>query len=188
MTLLSCPAIFAAGENNDANATLVGRTRQRRHRNRRRRQRPRRRRPTTSKRRRRLADDAFGSVLRPKVTRIGGEEDGGPSTGRKVVGSLSMANGSPWCQGRPTYWVTGHHWPDHPWCYDAPSGRWRNDSGVVLDYSDYRNSREDVKMRDEDELIDRHDCLRVDANKDGIPDIVCIVGTVTNKLHLYTAV
>jgi len=37
-------------------------------------------------------------ALRPKITRV---EQGPPS---RVIGSLSMPEGSPWCNGEPTYW------------------------------------------------------------------------------------
>jgi hypothetical protein len=38
-------------------------------------------------------------ALQPRVTTV----ESHPA--RRVFGSLSMPNGSPWCDGRPTYWL-----------------------------------------------------------------------------------
>lgn len=43
------------------------------------------------------------SNLQPKVTRV----ESGPAT--RVIGSISRPFGSPWCNGRPMYWLGEHH-------------------------------------------------------------------------------
>lgn len=85
-------------------------------------------------------------IFQPKVTRI--EKNGAT----KAIGSISMATGSPWCKnGRPMLWLVGHQTPDYPWCLD-PDGTWR------------RNFKSGFTK----ERVDRHDCVHLDVNKDGM--------------------
>jgi len=62
----------------------------------------------------------------------------------------------------------------HPYCYDATADTWNNDSNVVLDVYDELNSKD--LTHGIPKPIDRHDCTSLDANNDGIPDIICSVG------------
>jgi len=73
------------------------------------------------------------------------------------------------------YRLVGHQNPEHPWCYS--NGEWKNNSGIVLDYLDEMNAL-DLNSRTS---IDRHDCVHMDVNKDGTPDIVCVVGADKSK-------
>lgn len=80
-----------------------------------------------------------------------------------------MPKGSPWCNGKPTYWLPGHKAED-----DAPnclrSGQWERPKTTILDNND------DLNDIDGPEVIDRHDCGTLDINNDGILDIYCLVG------------
>lgn len=88
----------------------------------------------------------------------------------KLWGSLCAPEGTPWCGGLPTYWLIGHqNVSESPWCRQR-SGNWVTSARVVLDSMDSLNSR------DGDDAIDRHDCVKMDINKDGLVDIVCLVG------------
>lgn len=102
-------------------------------------------------------DLAATNFLQPKVTKI---------ERSKVVGSISMAEGSPWCGGlnassssSPMFWLIGHQTPESPWCFDRTSSSWRINHDVKLQNS-----------------VDRHDCLTLDVDGDGISDILCEVG------------
>jgi hypothetical protein len=102
--------------------------------------------------------------LQPAVTVV----ESAPA--RKAHGSLSMPEGSPWCLGRPTYWLVGHdNTPETPWC-QQPDGAWVQPGIAALDKTDPLNAVDGPRH------IDRHDCARIDANADGLPDIVCVVG------------
>jgi FG-GAP-like repeat len=89
---------------------------------------------------------------------------------RHVFGSVSAPEGSPWCQGRPMYWLVGHQTDaESPYCL-SDEGHWVLNPLVVLDSNDPLN---DI---DGPNGIDRHDCTMVDANGDGVNDLVCGVG------------
>lgn len=100
----------------------------------------------------------------PNVTML----EGLPS--RRSAGIISLPEGSPWCEGRPTNWLPGHHnhEPDVPNC--LVRGKWRPAKRAVLDELDVLNAR------DTPFVIDRHDCGAIDANGDGRIDIYCTVG------------
>lgn len=89
----------------------------------------------------------------------------------KALGSLSMPEGSPWCDpGQRMIWMVGHQaLNESPMCEKGP-GQWRRNDKVVLDQQDALNAR------DGDVNIDRHACVAMDVNKDGLLDIVCGVG------------
>lgn len=57
-----------------------------------------------------LAENKVITDLQPVLTRV---EQGGAS---KVIGSISMASGSPWCgkngKSKPMYWLVGHQSPE----------------------------------------------------------------------------
>jgi FG-GAP-like repeat len=89
---------------------------------------------------------------------------------RHVFGSVSAPEGSPWCQGRPMYWLVGHQTDaESPYCL-SDAGHWVRNPLVVLDSNDPLN---DI---DGPNCIDRHDCTAVDVNGDGMKDLVCGVG------------
>jgi hypothetical protein len=120
----------------------------------------------------------------PEYTRIES------SIPRKQLGSLSLPFGSPWCNGKPTFWLVGHQPGDteRPWCLDIPINPCEisaNESFVGYDYtkSQWKLSPNTVMDRqdplnepDGPRNIDRHDCVTMDVNKDGAPDILCGVG------------
>lgn len=98
--------------------------------------------------------------LQPIVTVV----EKNPAT--QVAGSLSMPEGSPWCDGRPTYWPVGHQMlNDTPSCLNE-NGEWEKPFKAVLD------QRDDLNFGG----IDRHDCVHLDVNYDGLPDVQCTVG------------
>lgn len=112
---------------------------------------------------------------------------------RKVFGSLSDPKGSDWCDGNVTFWMVGHQPNDEsPWCLssravstpipgtndsfiDYTNSVWKQPFLVNLDKIDRRNAM------DGDKRIDRHDCVKVDANHDGMDDIICGVGANKGK-------
>jgi hypothetical protein len=108
---------------------------------------------------------------------------------RKVFGSLSASHGSWFCDGNVTFWMVGHQPDDEtPWCLssqatavpvpgttndiyiDYTHSVWTQPFLTTLDEMDRRNDN------DGDRSIDRHDCVTVDANHDGVDDIICGVG------------
>jgi hypothetical protein len=107
----------------------------------------------------------------PRVTVM---EDRPPTM---AFSSLSVPNGSVWCDGAPTYWVTGHDKvrylvkPEEmgPFCF--VNGTWKRSPKCLMDMDD-----EMSRMYAENRAIDRHACVRMDVNKDGLEDIVCSVG------------
>jgi len=60
--------------------------------------------------------------------------------------------------------------PEHPWCYDEETGRWKNNSKPALDYYDLKNSPDGGRV------IDWHDCVSLRVDGDSLPDIACVVG------------
>jgi len=102
---------------------------------------------------------------------------------RKVFGSISLPKGSPWCDGKPTYWLVGHQpTNESPWClvsndgttdftnYNYTDSLWQMSSVAVLDTQDELNTKDGPTN------LDRHDCAIMDVNKDGEPDVLCGVG------------
>lgn len=107
--------------------------------------------------------------LQPQVTVI---ESMPP---KRAHGSISIPEGSVWCQGRPTYWWVGHdNGTETPWCQEK-DGSWIQPNIAVLDKTDSLNIIDGPKN------IDRHDCTKIDANGDGILDLVCVVGANKGK-------
>jgi hypothetical protein len=108
--------------------------------------------------------------------------------GSRVVGSISMAEGSPWCNGRPAYWLVGHHADDAPWClvtdldttttdftsFNYAASQWELSSVTRFDRQDELNAANGSAK------IKRRDCVTVDLNQDNVPDIVCGVDTDKN--------
>ena len=92
---------------------------------------------------------------------------------RRTMGSLVMPEGSPWCDGKPMLWFTGHCYPEFRFC--------ENDDGEF-----------DLKLPNPPlPGIDRHGCTSFDVNKDGLVDLICTrgggQGTATendNQVHL----
>ncbi|UHD14505.1 FG-GAP repeat domain-containing protein [Thiocapsa bogorovii] len=104
------------------------------------------------------------AALQPWVTVV----ESAPA--RRVIGSVSMPEGSPWCDGKPTYWLVGHdNTPETPWCQQS-DGSWTQPGIAVLDTTDSLNAI------DGPDNIDRHDCASLDINDDAFPDLVCVVG------------
>jgi len=100
------------------------------------------------------------SNFQPKITRV----EHGAAT--KAIGSVSMARSSPWCpNGGPMVWLVGHQPYEQPWCYDSKRGEWTNTTSKARLATNTRELR-----------IDRHDCVTLDANADGVDDLVCLVG------------
>ena len=98
------------------------------------------------------------------------------------VGLVSMPFGSPWCNGKPAVWMIGHQ-PGHqerPWClttadndktvdyydYDYTNSTWQLSTTTVLERQDDLNA-ENAK-RGWRSNIDRHDCIVMDVNFDGL--------------------
>lgn len=93
---------------------------------------------------------------------------------RKVFGSVSAPEGSPWCEGRPMYWLVGHQpTNESPFC--LTENGWKRNDLIELDSNDALNDIDGPKN------IDRHDCTRIDANGDGVLDLVCGVGADKGK-------
>jgi len=66
--------------------------------------------------------------------------------------------------------------PEAPMCR-TESGKWEPDRRATLDFTDKKNE----PRLSGTPYIDRHDCVPVDANHDGIDDIACFVGA--GKAH-----
>lgn len=95
--------------------------------------------------------------------------------------SLSMPEGSPWCHGNKTFWLVGHQNDETPHCYNADSGTWNKPKIAVFDNNDELNDS-DGNPR----YIDRHGCTSLDVNKDGILDLICVVGADKGGGNGYT--
>lgn len=105
------------------------------------------------------------SSLQPKITIVERRPQ------RMNYGSISLPQGSPWCHGNATFWLVGHQLDETPYCYDAELKNWTTPMIAVLDRQDSLNDLDAHPPN-----IDRHDCTLVDVNKDGLPDIVCVIG------------
>jgi hypothetical protein len=85
------------------------------------------------------------------------------------------AVGTPWCDGLPTFWITGHQT-----CFESPrclvNGTWIRNNRTMLDASDALNGGP----------IDRHYCVTMDVNRDNRSDIICGVGAVLGTGDGYT--
>ncbi len=112
-----------------------------------------------------------------------------------LYGSLSMPQGSPWCNGMPTFWMVGHQaFNETPWClvpkdgttsfsnYNFANATFVQPKTVVLDVNDANNAQKGRLS------LDRHDCIAIDLNKDGVPDIVCAVGALKGTGYGYIEV
>lgn len=124
---------------------------------------------------------------------------------RKIFGSLSVSDGSPWCDGMPAVWLVGHQdYDETPWCLktksssmsssntDASSLRHHNTYGFV-DYSSATFVRPRTVQLDTydfmngpEEKIDRHSCTPIDVNRDGLLDVICAVGADKGEGSGYT--
>jgi len=90
-------------------------------------------------------------------------------TGKKAMGSIMRPQGSPWCQGAPTYWWTGHdNSPEAPWCEASP-GVWIKSEIAKLDVKP-------IRLAGVRERLDRHGCGSMDVNNDGVVDVICTHG------------
>ena len=78
------------------------------------------------------------------------------------IASMSDPNGTLWCGGAPTYWITGHQPNDSPYC--QIDGEWLQPRTAIL--PGRPNSR------------DRHYCVPFDVNHDGRTDIICTQGAL----------
>ncbi|HEY7775918.1 MAG TPA: VCBS repeat-containing protein, partial [Kineobactrum sp.] len=102
--------------------------------------------------------------LQPKVTVV----ESKPA--RRVVASVSKPEGSPWCNGRPTYWLAGHdNTPETPWC-QREDGSWTQPGIATLDIIDARHAAMGRKR------IDRHACVSLEFNGDTRLDLACVIG------------
>lgn len=107
-------------------------------------------------------DRQLQPLLYPKVTVV----ERFPT--RRVFGSLSLPDGSPWCAGQPTYWLVGHQSQgERPSCWNRT--HWLHNSPAVMEVSDIWNSVDSPH-------IDRHECVAMHVNNDDLLDIVCLVG------------
>jgi hypothetical protein len=79
-------------------------------------------------------------------------------TRRVLTCRVTALAGTPWCQGAPTYWVTGHQIDN-----ERPRCLW-DGSWVVSNSTELNNTK------------DRHACVNMDVNRDGYDDLVCKVG------------
>lgn len=98
--------------------------------------------------------------LQPKVTVV----DQHPAT--MLLGSISDPLGTPWCEGRPTVWFVGHERNDSAYCLED-DGSWQRTATCAFEWDDPRPWRQN---------LDRHDCVSMDVNADGITDIICLIG------------
>ena len=79
--------------------------------------------------------------------------------------SIWLPAGTEWCDGGPTFWVTGHQKIDEsPFCLN--DGEWVLNNVTYLDSADVLNL----------DKIDRHYCVTMDVNRDGREDVLCNVG------------
>jgi len=96
-----------------------------------------------------------------------------------VHGSVSMDHGSPWCEeGQRMYWLVGHDFDDHPSCEVSP-GVWEENRLVTLPLE------ADALNKQDDEIVDRHDCKTIYADDDDLLDIICMVGANIGKGYGY---
>lgn len=116
---------------------------------------------------------------------------------RKQLGSVSLPLGSPWCDGKPVFWLVGHQPGDteRPWClevnndqggdfmdYDYTNSTWKLSPSTVMDRQDILNEQDGPRN------IDRHDCVTIDVNFDETMDVVCGVGANKGKGFGYNEV
>jgi len=126
--------------------------------------------------------------LQPEVTRI--ESRAGAS---KVIGLIQMPNGSPWCGGRPTIWPVGHQTPEMPSCYWPKTKLVTSDTATGNDEDEndggggtwVRDNRATLARKQSDDRtntksgVDRHDCVALDVNGDGLPG-TSVLRTIVN--------
>ena len=122
-----------------------------------------------------LASDLHHAIFQPNITIVESHPQ------RMVYGSISLPEGSPWCNGNKTFWLVGHQLYETPYCFNAGTMNWTTPEIAMMDLKD--------KMNDLDAHppnIDRHDCTTLDVNKDGLPGIVCVVGADKGQGHGYS--
>lgn len=84
-------------------------------------------------------------------------------TRRVLTCRVTVLAGTSWCQGAPTYWVTGHQIDnERPRC--LWDGAWVVSNTTELNY-----------------MKDRHACVNMDVNRIGYEDIICNVGAKMGK-------
>ncbi len=110
------------------------------------------------------------SSLQPNITIIERRPQ------RMSYGSISFPEGSPWCHGNATFWLIGHQLDETPYCYNSEMNNWTTPEIAVLDRKDDLNDLDSHPLN-----IDRHDCTSLDINKDGLTDIICVVGADKGK-------
>lgn len=98
--------------------------------------------------------------LQPNVTHVEWDPQ------QMSYGSISLPEGSPWCGGNSTVWSVAHQKQETPWCLDHETGVWSRPGIAMLDDFDLLDGKG----------VDRHDCTTLDVNKDGLVDIICVVG------------
>jgi FG-GAP-like repeat len=122
---------------------------------------------------------------------------------QRIFGSLSLANGSSWCNGKPTFWLVGHQiFDETPWCLDPPQRNVNNTSYTRNSFLGFDYSTNGTKfsrprrvvldtvdvMNGASRGIDRHDCAVMDVNHDGKLDVICAVGADMGKGTGFTEV
>lgn len=97
---------------------------------------------------------------------------------QRAYGSISKSEGSPWCDGNKTFWLVGHQKNETPFCYDATFDTWENPEIAMFDLKEEKDPSP--------AYIDRHDCTTIDVNRDGIMDIICVIGANKGEGEGYT--
>ncbi len=112
----------------------------------------------------------------------------GKRVGSRLFGSVSDAEGTPWCHGQPTYWLVGHQSErEAPYCFNADDRCWTPRYDVALDTieQDGDNRRIDLRYLKERPSMDRHDCVGVDVDRDGARDLICGLGAFKGQGGAY---
>lgn len=105
----------------------------------------------------------------PKATKVSHCDKGG-------YAGLSVAEGTPWCFGKPTVWWTGHG-GKYPSCEVKP-GVWEQSDKVFLPARDSMKAVwPDAVTNDQD----RHGCTPFDLDEDGTMDMICAKGALKGK-------
>ena len=107
-----------------------------------------------------VEDALLTDALQPVVTMI--------EANKKAMGYMIHPEGTVWCGGLPTIWLTGHDKPLDPgFCYNGTVREWQ--PGPALGSSQ-----------------DRHDCVALDANFDDVDDVICVRGAMRGIGFGYT--
>lgn len=84
--------------------------------------------------------------------------------------STIAAQSSIWCDGKQMVWPVGHQPTDErPYCRNGNSFT-PTTKFASLDTNDVLNEKDGTTR------IDRHTCVLMDVNRDGLDDIICVVG------------